>query len=89
MRSKSEKRQCEPQKGKAPWLLAAPGGAWIPLPEAGAGSLVLCAMGQAPKSQSFAAVAGVRCRGSLPSRELPSLSACLPSSGNFSPWPRP
>lgn len=32
------KRQCEPQRGRAPWLSAAPGGDWMPLLEAGAGA---------------------------------------------------
>lgn len=57
MWSKSEKRRCEPQGGRAPWLSAAPGGGWILLLEAGAGvlagNLVLCAKGWAPRRQSL------------------------------------
>lgn len=37
MESKLEKRQREPQEGRAPWLSAVPGGDRIPILEAGAG----------------------------------------------------
>lgn len=81
MRLKSQKWQREPQRARALWLSAGPGGGWIPLLEAGAeapaGYLVLCARQWAPGARALAPLLGPV--SGLPAPQGDTSPPCLPS----------
>ena len=80
MRLKSEKRQCEPQRVRALWLSAGPGGDWTLLLEAGAGApagnIVPCAKRWAPRARALALL--LEPVSGLPAPQGATFPPCLP-----------